>query len=228
VSDLKALHEADASTRWCSVGTLVVVAPSGNTFDCYTKERAALIVALRNAYADGTLVERTPVGGERMSEAFFTCKPPATQTREGVDCPWRRGDDCAHTHITNCTWQVAKNTHVAINPERTPVGEERMSECGFILAQGESCPKCQERKPLDGYDWRSRWLTVVASVAVGTPQSDALYSLAAHIESLEAERDILADWCARFSYQYGGQTSKSTYLKRASEAIHTTVKTDTK
>jgi hypothetical protein len=28
----------------------------------------ALIVALRNAYADGTLVERTPVGGERMSE----------------------------------------------------------------------------------------------------------------------------------------------------------------
>jgi hypothetical protein len=43
-----------------------------------------------------------------------------------------------------------------------------------------------------------------------------------------AERDILADWCARFSYQYGGQTSKSTYLKRASEAIHTTVKTDTK
>jgi hypothetical protein len=44
-----------------------------------------------------------------------------------------------------------------------------------------------ERKPLDGYDWRSLWLTVVAAVAVGTPQSDALYSLAAHIESLEAD-----------------------------------------
>jgi hypothetical protein len=76
-----------------------------------------------------------------------------------------------------------------------------MSECGFILAQGESCPKCQKRKPLDGYDWRSRWLTVVASVAVGTPQSDALYSLAAYIESLEADMDALVGAASEIAWR---------------------------
>jgi hypothetical protein len=165
VSDLKALHEADASTRWCSVGTLVVVAPSGNTFDCYTKERAALIVALRNAYADGTLVERTPVGGERMSEERL-----ATLNDERLG---RRQQPTG--------WPMALVEVVcALNAER---------------AYATSL----ERKPLDGYDWRSRWLTVVASVAVGTPQSDALYSLAAYIEALEAERDWLARWCALYA-----------------------------
>jgi hypothetical protein len=135
----------------CQAG-VVKVATVTNTTD------ADLIVAVLNAYADGTLIERTPVGGERMSE------------------------------------------------------------CGFILAQGESCPKCQERKPLDGYDWRSRWLTVVASVAVGTPQSDALYSLAAYIEALEAERDWLARWCALYATA-PGKSATMTLNERGEQQV---------
>ena len=67
MSDLRALHESDASTRWFANGTLVVVAPGGNVFDVYTKERAELIVALRNAYASGDLVHRSVVDGERLN-----------------------------------------------------------------------------------------------------------------------------------------------------------------
>jgi hypothetical protein len=85
VSDIKALHEAATPAPWHQQpmytshrSTSVWGEGSEPVCECGHPIRkaahpqdvadAAFIVALRNAYADGTLVERTPVGGERMSE----------------------------------------------------------------------------------------------------------------------------------------------------------------
>jgi hypothetical protein len=94
-----------------------------------------------------------------------------------------------------------------------PVGGERMSEC--IRPHLRDCPTCAyngrcdaqdatslERKPLDGYDWRD------ALHDLGTLKVDAndavllrecIAAITAHIESLEAERDWLARWCALYA-----------------------------
>ena len=56
MSDIKELSEAEGSTKWYANGTIVICAPTGNVFDVYTPERAALIVALRNGLADGSVM----------------------------------------------------------------------------------------------------------------------------------------------------------------------------
>jgi hypothetical protein len=78
MSDLKALHEAATPAPWGSTPAIYadgdkgidIIPPDWPENGPDVAERcsvpdAAFIVALRNAYADGTLVERTPVGGER-------------------------------------------------------------------------------------------------------------------------------------------------------------------
>jgi hypothetical protein len=120
-------------------------------------------------------------------------------------------------------------------PPHTPVesGGERMSECGFILAQGESCPKCQERKPLDerdrsvgaasqvptgGYDWRARLLVVeraLTRLAMLCPDEAnearaAVDDTEAHIESLNTNMDALVSATLEFaaSVAYTGDMSE--------------------
>jgi hypothetical protein len=167
VSDLKALHEAATPAPWGSTPAIYadgdkgidIIPPDWPENGPDVAERcsvpdAAFIVALRNAYADGTLVERTPVGGERMSE----CIRPHLR-----DCP-----TCAYNG--RCDAQDATSI---------------------------------ERKPLDGYDWRAD-IEVVRYTKRDSARGfaaidDAALRLAAHIESLEAERDWLARWCALYA-----------------------------
>lgn len=61
MTDYRALHEAEGSNQWYQHDSLVVCAPTGNVIACCTDRRAALIVALRNGYANGELVERSKI-----------------------------------------------------------------------------------------------------------------------------------------------------------------------
>jgi hypothetical protein len=163
VSDLKALHEA--AMRAESVGG-----------QCPCERVQTMGYGCHKALGGAECYEYRPrpvesVGGERMSE----CIRPHLR-----DCP-------------TCAYNGRCDAQDATSLERKPLDGERMSECGFILAQGESCPTCQKRKPLDGYDWRADLEFLDGAADTEDTQYEETIRLTAHIESLEADVDALEE-----------------------------------
>jgi hypothetical protein len=139
VSDLKALHEAAMEAGFG------------------TKAMSDWAEATLADYADGTLVERTPVGGERMSEHSRVLSEIIAQV---AAVPWQSQPVEANVYRDDRRWCIH-------------LWHDGVSHDVFIpLATS------LERKPLDGYDWRA-WRCACGD---GVPDE-----MAAYIEALEAK-----------------------------------------
>jgi hypothetical protein len=196
VSDLKALHEAanrraQNSGEWSATldpricNAMSHRVESGEWLICYARELdAALIVALRNAYADGTLVERTPTSLERMSEDAWS--EVAAEMRSALDKhgPRYMGNLTDRALmlavLTEEVGEVAR--HVC---DGTDWHDEMVQVAAMAMAalHADTHPErayatSLERKPLDGYDWRA-WRCACGD---GVPDE-----MAAYIEALEAK-----------------------------------------